>query len=156
MTKNERAAIKADGFVNHYHNPSVRRANREGLRYDIANSNYFAHLAPTVVWVPDHLVTAWAELHWEDVAADTGDFDPVPVCKIFLTHIRWLVGAIYPTSLDRCFVLAKFAQDEPEFGDALLSDIVNTKGVFGTTPERDKYIKLDKPMSWYADHPRAW
>jgi hypothetical protein len=94
--------------------------------------------------------------YWEDVAADTGDFDPVPVVKIFLTHIRWLVGGIYPSSPDRCFVLAKFAQDEPEFGDALLSDIVNTKGVFDTTPERDKYITLNKPMSWYADHPRAW
>ena len=93
---------------------------------------------------------------WEEWAGISDDIDPVPVVKIFLPHIRWLIGRIYPTSLDRCFVLAKFGQDEPEFGDALLSDIVSTTGPFGVTPERDKYIRLDKPMSWYAEHPEAW
>jgi hypothetical protein len=32
VTKNERAAIKADGFVNYYHSPAAVRPNREGLR----------------------------------------------------------------------------------------------------------------------------
>jgi hypothetical protein len=94
--------------------------------------------------------------HWEDAVEYSDDTGPVPVVKIFLPHMRWLIGRIYPTSLDRCFVLAKFAQGEPEFGDVLLSDIVGSTSPFGVTPERDKYIKLDKPMSWYADHPRAW
>jgi hypothetical protein len=66
MTKAQRAAIKADGFVNHYHTGSARTI-REGLRGDLANNNYFAHLAPTVVWVPDYLVIAWAELYEDEV-----------------------------------------------------------------------------------------
>jgi hypothetical protein len=67
VTKNERAAIKADGFVNYYHSPVTVRANREGLRGDLATRNYFGHLAPTVVWMPDYLVTAWAELYEDEV-----------------------------------------------------------------------------------------
>ena len=67
-TKQQRAAAKADGFVNHYHNPAVVRANREGLRSDFADySDHWSRLAPTVVWVPDHLVTAWAELYEDEV-----------------------------------------------------------------------------------------
>jgi hypothetical protein len=58
MTKQQRAANKADGFLNHYHSPAAVRANREGLRGDPATSNYFQHLAPTVVWMPDYLITA--------------------------------------------------------------------------------------------------
>jgi hypothetical protein len=61
MTKNERAALKADGFVNYYHAPANIRASREGLRGDIAGSDYFGDLAPTVVWVPDYLVVALGE-----------------------------------------------------------------------------------------------
>jgi hypothetical protein len=67
MTKNQRAAVKADGFVNYYHTPANIRANREGLRGDIAESDYFGDLAPTVVWVPDCLVAAWAELYGDEV-----------------------------------------------------------------------------------------
>jgi hypothetical protein len=67
VTKQQRAAIKADGFVNHYHSPAAVRANRERLRGDLEDSYYFADLAPTVDWVPDHLVTAWAELYDDEV-----------------------------------------------------------------------------------------
>jgi hypothetical protein len=67
MTKQQRAAIKADGFVNYYHSPAAVRANREGLRGDIADSDYFGELAATVVWVQDYLVTAWAELYEDEV-----------------------------------------------------------------------------------------
>jgi hypothetical protein len=67
MAKNERAAIKADGFE--YSPWSIRsiRNCREGLRYDIADRSYFADLAPTVIWVPDYLVAAWAELYDDEV-----------------------------------------------------------------------------------------
>jgi hypothetical protein len=67
MTKQQRAAIKAGGLENHYHSPAAVRANREGLRGDLATSNHFQHLAPTVVWMPDYLVTAWAELYEDEV-----------------------------------------------------------------------------------------
>jgi hypothetical protein len=65
MTKQQRAAIMADGFVNHYHNLNKVAGNREGLRGDIADSDYFGGLAPTVAFVPDCLVIAWAEI-WDD------------------------------------------------------------------------------------------
>jgi hypothetical protein len=46
LTKNERTAIKADGFVNHYHSPAKIRANREGLRGDIAEATTSATSHP--------------------------------------------------------------------------------------------------------------
>jgi hypothetical protein len=68
LTKQQRAAIKADGFVNYYHSPAAVRANREGLRSDFADySDYWQDLAPTAAWMPDYLVTAWAELYEDEV-----------------------------------------------------------------------------------------
>jgi hypothetical protein len=63
ITKQQRAALNADGFE--YTPWSARniRNCREGLRSDFANhSDYWSHLASTVVWVPDYLVIAWAEM----------------------------------------------------------------------------------------------
>jgi hypothetical protein len=65
MTKQQRAALKADGFD--YYAPNMR-AIREGLRSDFADhSEHWQHLAPTVVWTPDYLVLAWAELYEDEV-----------------------------------------------------------------------------------------
>ena len=78
--------------------------------------------------------------------------DPAPVVKIFLPHIRWLLGWVYPNDRDRAFAVVQFGNDEPEAGDVLLSDIVQSRlgsGAFGIGPERDTYIKLDRPLSHY-------
>jgi hypothetical protein len=65
LTKQQRAALKADGFD--YYAPSIRHI-REGLRSDFAEySEHWQHLALTVVWAPDYLVLAWAELYEDEV-----------------------------------------------------------------------------------------
>jgi hypothetical protein len=44
-------------------------------------------------------------------------------------------------------VISRLGNDRLEAGNALLSDIVNAKTLM--RPERDKYIKLDRPWSHY-------
>ena len=56
-------------------------------------------------------------------------------------------GRIYPDDLDCVFVISRLGNDRLEAGNALLSDIVNAKTLM--RPERDKYIKLDRPWSHY-------
>jgi hypothetical protein len=74
--------------------------------------------------------------------------DPVPIVKIFLPHVRWILGWIYPDDLDRAVAVMKRGNEKPEAGDVLLSDIVRSRlGML--TPERDKYITLDQPLSHY-------
>ena len=97
-----------------------------------------------------------APLHALDQARD-----PVPVVKIFLPHVRWLLGWIYPHNHDRAYAIMKWGNKEPELGDILLSSIVASRLVFnddddGIMPERDLYITLDKPMSCYMQHPDIW
>ena len=64
ITKQQRAAL--NGFK--YNPPSAHniRAWREDMRFDIAESSYFGDLAPTVVWVPDYLIIAWAEMDFTE------------------------------------------------------------------------------------------
>jgi hypothetical protein len=85
--------------------------------------------------------------------------DPVPVVKIFLPHIRWILGWIYPDDRDRAYAVVKFGNDNPEAGDVLLSEIVRSRlgvGQNGIHPERDKYITLDQPISHYLRDKSAW
>ena len=84
--------------------------------------------------------------------------DPIPVVKIFLPHIRWILGWIYPDDRDRAFAVVKLGNNSPEMGDVLLSEIVAARlgnRVNGIAPERDKYIKLDRPISHYLKD-RDW
>jgi hypothetical protein len=78
--------------------------------------------------------------------------DPIPVVKIFLPHIRWILAWIYPHDHDRAFAVVQFGKERPEAGDVLLSEIVRCRlgsGGDGMRPERDKYIELDQPISHY-------
>jgi len=78
--------------------------------------------------------------------------DPVPVVKIFLPHMRWILAWIYPHDRDRAFAVVQFGTERPEAGDVLLSEIVQSRlgsGKNGVRPERDKYITLDRPISHY-------
>jgi Protein of unknown function (DUF2958) len=78
--------------------------------------------------------------------------DPVPVVKIFLPHIRWILAWIYPHDRDRAFAVVQLGRERPEVGDVLLSEIVRCRlgsGKDGLRPERDKYITLDQPISHY-------
>jgi hypothetical protein len=76
--------------------------------------------------------------------------DPVPVVKIFLPHMQWLLIWIYPDDLDRAFAIAQFGVRDPEAGDVRISDIAASR--LGTvSPERDMYIDLDQPWSRYLN-----
>ncbi len=69
--------------------------------------------------------------------AEMEHHNPVPVVKIFLPHVRWMLCWIYPDDHDRAFAVVKYGNETPEAGDVLLSDIVNSRLVI-LTPERDK------------------
>jgi hypothetical protein len=40
--------------------------------------------------------------------------DPIPVVKIFLPHVRWILGWIYPDDRDRAFAVIKYGNNNPE------------------------------------------
>jgi hypothetical protein len=85
------------------------------------------------------------------------DRDPIPVVKIFLPHVRWLLGWIYPNDHDRAFAIMKRGGKDGglSIGDVRLSDIAASRlGML--MPERDLYIKLGKPLSHYMQHPNIW
>ncbi len=78
--------------------------------------------------------------------------DPVPVVKIFLPHVRWILGWIYPNDRDRAFAVVKWGAKEPEAGNVLLSDIVRSRLVFGDGDDglaRARFVHLARP----ADQP---
>jgi hypothetical protein len=75
--------------------------------------------------------------------------DPAPVVKIFLPHICWFLVWIYPDDLDRAFAVVQLGRNQPEAGDVLLSEVVQSRLAGTIQPERDKYIKLDRPWSHY-------
>jgi hypothetical protein len=73
--------------------------------------------------------------------------DLKPVVKLFLPHVRWLLVGLDADS-DRVFYVSRVGAKPPEIGVAALSDIVGSRlGIL--TPERDKYIDLDKPWPHY-------
>ena len=83
------------------------------------------------------------------------NYDPVPVVKIFLPHIRWILVWIYPDDHDRAYAVVQRGSNKPEAGDVLLSEVVNARlGMIA--PERDKYIALDQPWSYYLRNGAAW
>jgi hypothetical protein len=89
--------------------------------------------------------------------AEMETHDPLPVVKIFLPDMRWLLVWCYPNDPERFFCVAQLGDGEPEAGDVLLSDIVNARlggRGFVIRPERDLYTKLDRPWSYYLDNPR--
>ena len=75
----------------------------------------------------------------------------VPVVKIFLPHVRWLLVNIDPNNLDQVFAVMQWGQKKPEAAMMHLSDIVNARLGEFVQPERDKYITLDKPWGHYLD-----
>jgi len=87
--------------------------------------------------------------------APLGDVDLVPVVKIFLPHVRWLLVWIYPDNHDLAFAIVKWGNDKPQLGDVRLSDIVRHR-LGPLPPERDMYTKLDRPMSYYVSNYRDW
>ena len=90
-----------------------------------------------------------------NIYQEGGIHDPAPVVKIFLPHVRWLLCWIYPHNHDRAFGAMKWGNKEPEIGDLLLSQIVASRlGML--KPERDMYIKLNKSLSHYLQHPDKW
>jgi hypothetical protein len=87
--------------------------------------------------------------------AEIEHHNPIPVVKIFLPHLRWILAWIYPDDLDRAFAIVRYGTNHPESGDVLLSDIVRSRlgiGESGVRPERDKYITLDQPLSFYLQN----
>ena len=74
--------------------------------------------------------------------------DLIPVVKIFLPHIRWLLVWIYPDNHDLAYAIGRLKNNPPEAGDVLLSEIVQTR-LGPLMPERDMYIDLDQPWTHY-------
>jgi hypothetical protein len=89
------------------------------------------------------------------VGAPLGDVDPVPVVKIFLPHVRWLLVWIYPNNRDLALAAAKWGNERPVVVDVRLSHIVRSR-LGSLMPERDKYIRLDRPLSHYLLHHTDW
>ena len=86
--------------------------------------------------------------------AEMETHDPVPVVKIFLPHIQWILVHVYLDDLDRAFAVVQMGNNKPEAGDVRISDIAQKNIVY---PERDKYTKLDKPWSYYlSPEADAW
>jgi hypothetical protein len=115
----------------------------------------------------------WTEEHTELMSGSAADFDdlkvigvdpfdlfkatadPVPVVKLFLPHVRWLLCWIYPHDHDLAFAAIKFGAKPSSINQVRLSDIVRSR--LGTlTPERDKYITLDQPISHYLYDDNNW
>ena len=82
---------------------------------------------------------------------DYGTNDPVPVVKLFTpgAGCTWLLTEIDPDN-DRCFGLCDIG-DGAELGYVMLSEIT---GVPGLLVEKDLYVKLDKPLSFYTEAAR--
>jgi Protein of unknown function (DUF2958) len=73
--------------------------------------------------------------------------DLKPAVKIFLPHVRWLLVGL-DAETDRVFYVVQVGAKQPEVGIAALSDIIGSRlGML--TPERDKYIRLDRPWPHY-------
>ena len=83
------------------------------------------------------------------LVAEMRQHDPVPVVKIFLPHVRWVLAWIDPDDFDRVYGVMKWGNEKPEEGEFSLSDIVNSSLGGIVRPERDKYITLDQPLSHY-------
>jgi hypothetical protein len=77
-------------------------------------------------------------------------YDVVPVVKIFLPHIRFLLIALDDEDLDSAFVVVKQG-NKREPCTVSLSDIVGAR-TGAVTPERDKYITLNRPWTYYLSH----
>jgi Protein of unknown function (DUF2958) len=81
----------------------------------------------------------------------------VPVVKIFLPHIRWFLISL-DADLDSAFAVVDRGPKGTEAAVVRLTDIVRSRLVFGAgaddgiRPERDKYIKLNKPWAHYLRH----
>jgi hypothetical protein len=80
-----------------------------------------------------------------------------PVVKIFLPHIRWFLVSL-GADLDSTFAVVDRGPKGIEAAVVSLSDIVNSRLVMsrgdsdGVRPERDKYIRLNKPWGYYLRH----
>jgi hypothetical protein len=82
------------------------------------------------------------------------DVNLIPVVKIFLPHVRWLLVHGYHFCREACFGVTKRGPDM-SVGPVGLSDIVNAR-LGELRPEQDLYITLDKPWIYYVRHPDAW
>jgi hypothetical protein len=82
------------------------------------------------------------------------DVNLIPVVKIFLPHVRWLLVHGYHFYREAFFGVTMRGQ-EMSVGLVGLPDIVNAR-LGGVRPERDLYITLGKPWPYYVQHPDAW
>ena len=83
---------------------------------------------------------------------DMKHHDPVPVVKIFLPHVRWILAWIDADDRDRAYGVMQFRGDKPKASVVRLSEIVRARFAV-LEPERDKYVRLDKPLSHYLRSP---
>jgi hypothetical protein len=90
----------------------------------------------------------------EEVAAS----NPVPVVKIFLPHVRWLLVGIVSDDLDHVIAVVRHGAKKAQLVLTKLSEIINSRLVIskgdsdGIRPERDKYITLNEPWPYYLSN----
>ena len=79
--------------------------------------------------------------------------DHTPVVKLFTPDgpCTWLLTEILPSDPTIAFGLCDLGQGYPELGYVDLTEISSVRGKLGLEVERDLYVTLDKPISWYAE-----
>jgi len=85
------------------------------------------------------------------------DFDPVPVVKLFTPDAActWLLSELDPADEDCAFGLCDLGLGFPELGTVSLRELASVRGRLGLPVERDRFVRLDKPLSVYAEAART-
>jgi hypothetical protein len=88
---------------------------------------------------------------------ESDDFDPAPVLKLFTpwAGATWLITELDPEDELMAFGLCDLGLGSPELGYVWLPEVIDLRGPFGLTVERDLWFTGDKPISAYADEARA-
>jgi hypothetical protein len=100
-----------------------RRKNKSGQRPESWNAKMMLSGEPLITDEQFEKLLANAPVSLEAME----HHDPVPVVKIFLPHIRWILGWIYPNDRNRAFAVVQYGSKKPVASDVLLSDIVRSR-----------------------------
>ena len=78
-------------------------------------------------------------------------YDPIPVVKYFTpdANATWLITDMDPET-EIMFGLCDLGVGCPELGTVSLDEMQQFRGPFNLPIERDLYIDLDKPLSFYS------
>jgi hypothetical protein len=77
--------------------------------------------------------------------------DHIPVVKLFMPDGAgtWLISELSENNNNYAFGLCDLGLGFPELGSVYLPELLDIKGALGLSVERDRYIKLELPLSAY-------